>query len=50
MTTIILMGIAFDVGFVVSIYAWPKVKVWVNGAYTEARNLEAKAAALRAKL
>jgi hypothetical protein len=49
------MWTSFDVvllaaGYVASIYSWPRIKVWVNGAQAEIANLEAKAAALKAAL
>lgn len=37
-------------GYVACVFTWPKVKVWINGAQTEARKLEDKAKALRASL
>jgi hypothetical protein len=37
-------------GYVASIYTWPRIKLWVNGAQTEIASLEAKAAALKAAL
>ncbi len=40
----------FAAGYIGSIYSWPKIKVWVNGARAEIANLEAKAAALKAVL
>ena len=40
----------FAAGYVGSIYSWPKIKIWVNGAQAEVANLEAKAAALKAVL
>ena len=49
------MWTAFDavvlvVGYIASIYSWPKIKLWVNGVQVEIANLEAKAAALKAAL
>jgi hypothetical protein len=49
------MWTIFDVvvlaaGYVASIYTWPRIKLWVNGAQTEIASLEAKAAALKAAL
>lgn len=41
-------SVLFVAGFVVSIYSWPKIKVWVNGTQAEIANLEARAAALKA--
>jgi hypothetical protein len=38
------------VGYIASIYSWPKIKLWVNGAQIEIANLEAKAATLKAAL
>ena len=37
-------------GYVASIYSWPAIKLWYNGAATEIASLEAKAAALKAAL
>jgi len=48
--TIFLVVLAFAGGYAASIYTWPTIKVWANGAYIEARALETKAAQLRAKL
>lgn len=49
------MWIRFDVvlaaaGYVASIYSWPSIKNWINGASTEAANLRQKSARLEAKL
>ena len=38
----------FAAGYAASIYSWPKIRLWVNGAETEVASLEAKAAALKA--
>ena len=38
----------FVAGYAASIYSWPKIRLWVNGAETEVASLEAKAAALKA--
>lgn len=38
----------FAGGFAASIFTWPKLKLWANGAMTEATNLRAKAAAIEA--
>lgn len=43
-------AVVFAAGYVASIYSWPKIKVWVNGAQAEIAGLEAKAAALKAVL
>ena len=42
--------VLFVAGYVASIYSWPRIKVWVNGAQSEIASLEAKAAALKAVL
>lgn len=42
--------VVFAAGYAASIYSWPTVKVWVNGAKAEAAALEAKVIALKAKL
>jgi hypothetical protein len=36
------------VGYAASIYFWPRIKLWVNGAPTEIASLEARATALKA--
>jgi len=38
--------VAFIGGYAASIYSWPKLKVWINGAQAEAEALRAKADAL----
>ncbi len=43
-------AILFAAGYAVSIYSWPRIKLWVNGAKAEIASLEAKAAALKAAL
>jgi hypothetical protein len=48
--TIFLMVFASAGGYAASIYTWPIIKVWANGAYIEARALETRAAQLRANL
>ena len=40
-------AVVFAVGYVASIYSWPRIKIWVNGAEAEITSLEAKAVALR---
>ena len=42
--------VLFAAGYVASIYSWPRIKIWVNGAQAEIADLEAKAAALKAVL
>lgn len=37
-------------GYVASIYSWPTIKIWINGASAEAANLRQKAARLEANL
>jgi hypothetical protein len=49
------MWILFDIavlvsGYVASIYSWPRIKIWINGARTEAANLRQKGARLEATL
>jgi hypothetical protein len=49
------MWIVFDVvllaaGYVASIYSWPTIKIWINGAGAEAANLRQKAARLETSL
>ena len=43
-------AVLFVAGYAASIYSWPKIKVWVNGAQAEIANLEARVAALKAVL
>jgi hypothetical protein len=43
-------AVVFAAGYIASIYSWPRIKVWVNGAQAEIASLEAKAAALKAVL
>jgi hypothetical protein len=43
-------AVVLAAGYVASIYTWPRIKLWVNGAQTEIASLEAKAAALKAAL
>ncbi len=38
----------FAAGYGASIYSWPRIKLWVNGAQAEIAGLEAKATALKA--
>ena len=40
----------FVAGYVASIYSWPTIKLWWNGAAAEISSLEAKATALKAAL
>jgi hypothetical protein len=40
----------FAAGYVASIYSWPRIKLWKNGAQAEIASLETKAAALKAAL
>jgi hypothetical protein len=35
-------------GYILSVFTWSKIKVWVNGAESEAGSLKAKADALLA--
>jgi hypothetical protein len=37
-------------GYVGCIFSWPKVKLWINGAETEAQALRDKASALIASI
>jgi hypothetical protein len=43
-------AVVLAAGYLASIYTWPRIKLWVNGAQTEIASLEAKAAALKAAL
>ncbi len=43
-------AVVLAAGYVASIYTWPRIKLWLNGAQTEIASLEAKAAALKAAL
>lgn len=48
--TLFLVSLSFAAGYIASIYSWPRIKLWVNGAKTEIAGLEARAAALKAAL
>jgi hypothetical protein len=48
--TMFLVLLAFAAGYVASIYSWPRIKLWVNGAKAEIAGLEARATALKAVL
>jgi hypothetical protein len=48
--TMFLVPLAFAAGYVASIYSWPRIKLWVNGAKAEIAGLEARVAALKAVL
>jgi hypothetical protein len=41
-------SVLFVVGYVASIYSWPKIKIWVNGVQAEIASLEARTAVLKA--
>jgi hypothetical protein len=43
-------AVLFAAGYVASIYSWPAIKLWYNGAAAELASLEARASALRAAL
>lgn len=43
-------AVVFAAGYVASIYSWPRIKLWVNGAQAEISRLEATASALKAAL
>jgi len=43
-------AVVLAAGYVASIYTWPRIKLWANGAQTEIASLEARAAALKAAL
>jgi hypothetical protein len=45
-----LDAILVAAGYVASIYSWPIIKVWVNGASAEIVSIRAKAVALEAKI
>lgn len=40
----------FAAGYVASIYSWPAIKLWINGASAEVSSLRGKAAVLEAKI
>lgn len=50
MGTTLLVVIAIIAGYVAYPFTWPKLREWLNGAAYEARRLEEKAAALKARL
>ena len=41
-------AVVFAAGYAASIYSWPGIRLWVNGARIEIAGLEAKATALKA--
>ena len=43
-------AIVFAAGYVASIYSWPAIKLWCNGAAAEIAKLETKIASLKAAL
>jgi uncharacterized membrane protein YagU involved in acid resistance len=47
---ILFFSLTFAAGYIASIYSWPRIKLWVNGAKAEIAALEARAAALKAAL
>jgi hypothetical protein len=47
---IFLDAVLVAAGYITSIYSWPSIKIWINGASTEAANLHQKAAWLEAKI
>jgi hypothetical protein len=44
----VLDAVVFAAGYVASVYSWPRIKLWINGAESEVASLEAKATALKA--
>ncbi len=50
MSFLVLLIIVFVGAYILSIYTWPTVKVWINGAQVEIKALEDKIAALKSKL
>ena len=47
---IFLDAVLVAAGYVTSVYSWPSIKIWINGASTEAANLRQKAARGRKSL
>lgn len=45
--TIAVGIIALIVGYVLSVFTWPAIRLWVTGAQFEIARLEAKAVALK---
>lgn len=43
-------AVLFAAGYAASIYSWPAIKLWYNGAAVEVASLEARAAALKTAL
>jgi len=41
--------VLFAAGYAASVYSWPTIKVWINGARTESEKLRSRAAKLEAK-
>jgi hypothetical protein len=48
--TMFLVSLSLAAGYIASIYSWPRIKLWVNGAKVEIAGLEVRAAALKAAL
>ena len=42
--------LVFAAGYAASIYSWPAVKVWINGATAEVADLRARAVALESRI
>lgn len=42
--------VLFAAGYAASVYSWPAIKVWINGAAAEIDRLRERAAALETKL
>jgi hypothetical protein len=40
-------AVLFAAGYAASIYSWPRIRLWVNGAQTEIASLEGKATVLK---
>lgn len=42
--------LVFAAGFAASVYSWPLIRGWINGATAEAATLRAKAVALESRI
>lgn len=42
--------VPFAAGYAASVYSWPTIKIWINGAAAEINRLRERAAALESKI
>ena len=43
-------AVLFAAGYIASIYSWPKIKIWINGASSETARLRQNSLQIEAKL